>query len=109
MIIKVQHITIEGQYGGNYSGRSPLFPGAKLGFDACDFPEADLDDEAALYLRPEDVADHAVLGRAVGVPRLPEEAGAADEVGLQPAGGRGEVREAGEVAAQGADELRKSI
>ena len=53
------------------------------------------------------MADQAVLGRAVAVPRLPEEAGAADEVGLQPAGRRGEVREAGEVAAQGADELGK--
>ena len=87
--------------------RSPLFPGAGLGNDGRDFPEADLDDEAALYLRPEDVADQAVLDRACAVPRLPEEAGAADEVGLQPAGGRGEVREAGEVSAQGADELRQ--
>ena len=89
----------------NPFGHTYSILGVEFGNDGRDFPEADLDHQAALYLRPQNVADQAVLERASLVSRFPHEACVADEVGLQPAGGGGQIRETGDVAARGADEL----
>ena len=82
-----------------------LFFGIEFCDDGRDFPEADLDYQAALYLRPENVADQAILDCAFLVSRFLHEAGVANEIGLQPAGRCRQIRETGDVAARRTDEL----